>query len=358
MKRALTQLGFGPVYHMSELLGIDAARQPSPMEMLGLGSGHCDAWTEVERRISGTAIGGSGSASVSAGSPAPAGKVLGKDAFDFLKGQENDRDDISYVSALDLPVAAYFPELLATTSFGNPKTKAKVILTTREPHEWWRSSRDSWCRLIGAGPGATALDRAAAFLYSLRPYGRRFFRMHAAMGRATERVLLGGGGAGADGDTTWDITSDGSFSWPRVCEDEAFAVKFLLAWNARVRALVPPKQLLEFRLGVDGWRELADFLGVDPPPAPARVKEDGDADAAAHDDDGSGEVPFPRSNSRAEFGFVLGIMKFLAVLTVLGVAGAVFLVRRLYRKFTTGTFAGDSDSARYVPGESNKAKVA
>ena len=171
MKRALTQLGFGPVYHMSELLGIDAARQPSPMEMLGLGSGHCDAWTEVERRISGSAIGGSGSASVSAGSPAPAGKVLGKDAFDFLKGQENDRDDISYVSALDLPVAAYFPELLATTSFGNPKTKAKVILTTREPHEWWRSSRDSWCRLIGAGPGAAALDRAAAFMYSLRPYG-------------------------------------------------------------------------------------------------------------------------------------------------------------------------------------------
>ena len=41
LRLALNALGVGPTYHMSQLLGIDASRPVSPLEMLGLVDGHC-----------------------------------------------------------------------------------------------------------------------------------------------------------------------------------------------------------------------------------------------------------------------------------------------------------------------------
>ena len=101
--------------------------------------------------------------------------------------------------------------------------------------------------------------------------------MHDAMGRATAREL----GAG------WE-----DFTWRRVCKDEAYAISFFKAWDAHVRRTVPAAQLLEFETGKHGYAELAAFLGVE-----------------------SVSSPYPRSNSAAEFGFVINIMRVLATLT-------------------------------------------
>ena len=47
LRLALNELGVGPTYHMSQLLGIEASRPVSPLEMLGLASGHCDHWAAL-----------------------------------------------------------------------------------------------------------------------------------------------------------------------------------------------------------------------------------------------------------------------------------------------------------------------
>ena len=105
--------------------------------------------------------------------------------------------------------------------------------------------------------------------------------MHGAMGRATAREL------GA----SWK-----DFTWRRVCEDEAYAVSFFKAWDSHVRRVVPAAQLLEFETGKDDYKALATFLGV---PLP------------------KGSPAYPRSNSAAEFSFVINLVRVLAVLTCL-----------------------------------------
>jgi len=237
LRLALNALNVGPTYHMSQLLGIDASRPVSPLEMLGLVDGHCDMWTRVE---------------------ADASSGISPD-FDFVAEHYN--------ASIDLPSAAYFEELYKA----NPK--AKVILTVRDAAAVYRSSRDSWCRLIGVG---SPIDWLVSTIYSLRPYGRRFFRMHAAMGQATGRAL------GKD-----------DFSYPRVCSDPAYGTAFFDEWNAMVKRTVPSGRLLIFETGKHGYKELSRFLGVKAP-----------------------DEPYPRSNSTEEFAFVLNIMRVLAVLTI------------------------------------------
>jgi hypothetical protein len=259
LRVALNELGAGPTYHMSQLLGIDASRPVHPLEMLGLVAGHCDFWERADQNIS---------------------RGLALD-WGFMREH--------YRSSLDMPAAAYFQQLLDA----NPG--AKVVLTTRDPAALFRSSRDTWCRVIGVGGVA---DRFAAAVYSLRPYGRRFFRMHAAMGRATARAL------GAE----WEQ----DFSWGRVCADEAYAVAFFRAWDDRVRRAVPAGQLLEFETGTHGYEELSNFLGLAGRVAPG--------------------TPYPRTNSRAEFGLVLNIMRVLSVLSCFVPIALVWGVLRCSRR--------------------------
>ena len=238
LRLALNALNVGPTYHMSQLLGIDASRPVSPLEMLGLADGHCDLWTKVEKDAS---------------------SGIAPD-FHFLAEHYN--------ASIDYPSAAYFRELMKAYP------KAKVILTVRDAASVYRSSRDSWCRLIGVG---SPLDWLVSTIYSMRPYGQRFFRLHASMGRATGRAL------GRD-----------DFTFPRVCSDEAYGTAFFDEWNAMVKRTVPSDRLLVFETGKHGYKELSQFLGV-------------------HH---SGSEPYPRSNSTLEFTFVLNIMRVLAVLTI------------------------------------------
>ena len=237
LRLALNSLDVGPTYHMSQLLGIDASRPVSPLEMLGLSQGHCDLWSKVEADAS------------SGGTP----------DFSFLIEHYN--------SSIDYPSAAYFAELLKA----NPKTK--VILTVRDAAAVYRSSRDSWCRLIGIG---SPIDALVGTIYSMRPYGRRFFRMHGDMGRATGRAL-----------------GRPDFSFRDVCSDPAYGTAFFDEWNAMVKRTVPAHKLLVFETGKHGYKELSRFLGVKEPSS-----------------------PYPRTNSAADFAFVLNIMRMLALITV------------------------------------------
>jgi len=244
LKLALNTLGVGPTYHMSQLLGVDATmhRPVNPLEMLGLSAGHADSWIAVEDQVDAQQ------------------EVVD---FDFLTQH--------YQSTLDYPSAAYFAELLQA------HPDAKVILTVRDPNQVQASSRDTWCKLIGATE--SPLDRVVSWLYSLRPYGRRFFKMHDAMGKGTARAL-----------------GEDDFQWKRVCLEEDYGTELFQKWNDHVIQTVPPEQLLVFATGTHGYAELVDFLGVDDPDGSFRTAD------------------YPRTNSREEFGFVLRIQRVLAVL--------------------------------------------
>jgi hypothetical protein len=237
LRLALNALDVGPTYHMSQLLGIDASRPVSPLEMLGFAEGHCDLWSKVE-------------SDASDGVPPD---------FKFLVEHYN--------SSIDYPSAAYFAELLKAYP------EAKVILTVRDAAAVYRSSRDSWCRLLGIGGPVDAL---VGTIYSMRPYGRRFFRMHRDMGRATGRAL-----------------GRADFSFADVCKRETYGTAFFDEWNAMVKRTVPAHKLLVFETGKHGYKELSRFLG--------RPQPNG---------------PYPRTNSTADFAFVLNIMRVLALLSV------------------------------------------
>ena len=150
--------------------------------MLGLADGHNDHWVSIE-------------ANISRGQPLDWGFLLEH-----------------YSSTLDLPSAAFYKQLLKA----NPH--AKVILTVRDPAAIHRSAQGTWCRLIGVG---SVIDWLVSVVYSVRPYGRRFFRMQVAMGRAAGRTL------------EWE-----DFSWPQVCANDTYAIEFYEAWNAEVRAIL------------------------------------------------------------------------------------------------------------------------
>ena len=184
-----------------------------------------------------------------------------------------------YNSAVDFPSAAFWPELLKQ----NPD--AKVVLTVRDPASLHRSINGAWCRLIGGG---SLVDRIVAKITFMRPYGVRNYGMHEAMAQATARLV------GVPG-----------FTWWRACDDEAYATEAFEAWDAKVRREVPASKLLVFETGKHGYKELAGFLGV---PVP--------------------DEPYPRTNSSKEFGFVIGLFRTLAALTIAVPGGLIWYISR------------------------------
>lgn len=180
LKAALEQLGFGPCYHMFEVIE-DTSRAA--------------AWSELAR---------TGEADLPA----------------MLAG---------YKSAVDWPACAYWEPLLAKFP------AAKVILTVRDPDDWYRSMTEmqrSGGAVFGraaSGPGASAETRAAML----------------RLGDLVNRVI-------------WFGTFRGRFA------DAGFAKKVFAEHNECVRAVVPAGRLLEFRVA-QGWGPLCEFLGVAEP---------------------------------------------------------------------------------------------
>ncbi|MCP3943860.1 MAG: sulfotransferase family protein [Desulfobacteraceae bacterium] len=171
LKIALERLGFGPCYHMFEL-----AQNPS----------HIDFWN--------LAIDGK--------------PVNWKEFFH------------AYDSAVDWPTAAFLPELLGEYP------EAKVILTVREPEEWYRSIKNTV--FIGLSNGHKSQNPAT--------------QQRMAMGK---RLIL-----------------DGVFSGKY--KDEQHCLNVYKNHVEDIKKLVPPERLLSYNLS-QGWDPLCKFLDVKVP---------------------------------------------------------------------------------------------
>ena len=165
-----------------------------------------------------------------------------------------------------------------------------MILTVRDPAEWYESTRSTiyGLRRLTDGP----LPVRAAFALA-----EPFVPGVAGAVRLADRLV-------------WEGTFDGSF------EDRHYAMEVFERHNEAVRRRVPPERLLVFDVR-EGWAPLCDFFGVEAP-----------------------DGPFPRLNEARQMRRrLLGLVALsatapaLAVLAVLtGVAAAtVFLVRRVAR---------------------------
>ena len=232
LKAALEELGFGPSYTLSEVF-----RNPD----------HVRIWE-------------------AAGS---AGEEV--DWEGFLAG---------YGVAVDWPACSFYEELMEAFP------EAPVILTVRDPAEWYESTRSTIheLRRLTTGP---LLVRAAFALAG------PFVPGVAGTVRLADRLV-------------WEDTFDGRF------EDRDYAMDVFGRHNEAVRQRVPPERLLVFDVR-EGWAPLCDFLGVGVP-----------------------KKPFPHLNEAREMrrrllGLVTLSAAAPALATLTSVVATVFLLRRVAR---------------------------
>ncbi len=166
LKLALEQLGFGPCYHMVEVFKLQA----------------WDLWYEASK------------------DPAHA------DWATIFQG---------YESTVDWPNATYWKEL------ADAYPEAKIILTERDPDQWFDSTQATIFRQLGQGDGG-------------------FPRMAAAVVSALFDHQL---------------------------HDREICTRVFREHNARVRATIPPERLLVYEVA-QGWGPLCEFLGVPVPATP------------------------------------------------------------------------------------------
>ena len=176
LAEALEQLGFDPCYHM-----LDVFKHPS----------HIKVWQAAAE-----------------------GKKI--DWKEFLG---------EYKAGLDYPLVAFYKELV--TAF----PEAKVILTVRDPEQWYESTRQT-------------IYRGAAFpdwLMKLLPPFRGMKQMVQS--------------------TTWDRLFDGRF------EDRQHAIRVFNDHVEEVKRTVPKEKLLIYSVG-EGWGPLCEFLNIPIPGKP------------------------------------------------------------------------------------------
>lgn len=180
LKLALEQLGFGPCYHMTEIV-----KNPGHARLWRAAhSGQAVSWPELFAR---------------------------------------------YRAALDWPVCHYYRELM------DAFPDAKVILTIRDPDQWYES--------------------VANTLYSLK------IAADARLLARQERLGAGPAPEPAPGRRIWEDTFSGRF------EDRAYAIEVFERHNAQVVQTVPAERLLVYQVGY-GWPQLCGFLGVELPQQP------------------------------------------------------------------------------------------
>jgi hypothetical protein len=183
MKVALEHLGLGPCHHMFEVLA-------SP---------------ELARRWGGAASGPMG----------------GADWAGLLAG---------WRSGVDWPVSFFWRELAAAFP------EAKILLTVRDPDDWYSSMRATIFRQAQEEAGDRANEGMPDHLRALDPLIDRMWT--ACFGGRADHV-----------------------------PDRRTAVAAFEGHNARVRAEVPRERLLVYSTG-EGWERLCGFLGVEVPGFP------------------------------------------------------------------------------------------
>jgi hypothetical protein len=177
LKLALEQLGFGPCYHMTEIV----ANPHHARLWRAADAGHPVDWTELFAH---------------------------------------------YRATVDWPACHYYRELIAEFP------EAKVILTIRDPDQWY--------------------DSMASTLYSLKKAMEARWLSNPALGSTRGPYVE---------NRVWRETFSGRF------EDRQHATTVFQRHNAEVIGCVPPERLLVYRVA-DGWRPLCEFLGVAQPDSP------------------------------------------------------------------------------------------
>ncbi len=142
-----------------------------------------------------------------------------------------------YQATVDWPACAFYKQLMEVYP------DAKVLLSVRDPEQWYDSVRETIYTVGKSFPKWARL---------LIPRVRRFARM-------THNIIWGG-------------TFGGRF------EDRAHAIDVFNRHNQEVRQHVPPERLLVYQVK-DGWGPLCEFLEVAPPK----------------------DKPFPHLNDQAHF---------------------------------------------------------
>ncbi|KAJ7258165.1 P-loop containing nucleoside triphosphate hydrolase protein [Mycena rebaudengoi] len=154
------------------------------------------------------------------------GKVYGREEWDQVLGRYQAVTDVSVL---------FWEEFLAAYP------DAKVILTTRDPDQWWKSYNGTIAVLFRS--------KRAVVAQWLDPRGfgrfREFMRMTVAMS------------FGCD---------------PRAVKEEDAKARFCAHYES-VRCVVPKEKMLEYQVG-EGWTRLCEFLEKDVPDIPFPRKND------------------------------------------------------------------------------------
>jgi len=133
-----------------------------------------------------------------------------------------------FVASVDFPSAAFFDELMV--KYPN----AKIVLSVRSPESWYKSVSETIWNPIGG---------EHYWAHWISPSARLFQRMC----KGWRPRVLGN-------------------PEPSILDKEAIMCAFE-AWNAKVKATVPPERLLVFE-AKDGWGPLCKFLGKAEPAKP------------------------------------------------------------------------------------------
>jgi hypothetical protein len=188
-------------------------------------------------------------------------------------------------SGVDYPISSYPEELLAAFP------DARFILNIRPSASWYNSLQQSICQV---SPERAWYMRILTLPLPFFPF--KVFRSQVRM---------------MDVMTAHKFVKDGKSTWGDFCAmDKASVQDVYDAWVAFVKRVIPPEQLLVFRVGTDGYKELAAFLGVETP-----------------------EEEYPNVNSSKEFVVILGVLQAVAVATVLV---PIVVVALLVRSLTAG----------------------
>jgi hypothetical protein len=184
LKVALETLGFGPCYHMTEVF-----THPEHVELWrAAAQGKPLAWEQI---------------------------------FD------------GYRATVDWPGCAFWAELMRSYP------DAKVILTVRDPNEWYESAYNTIYRISGAA------SSPVFYLASLLvPAAKRM--------KHAQRMII---------EVVWQRDLDGRF------EDRGYAIETFERHNEEVKQHVPAENLLVYEVR-DGWGPLCEFLGVEMPDEP------------------------------------------------------------------------------------------
>lgn len=160
--------------------------------------------------------------------------------IDAAKGKPDwDAIFAGYKAGVDAPVSDFYEELIARYP------KAKVVLTIRPPDSWY----ESVCETIWSPDGLELY-----WGYWLSPFGRMFQRFC----------------------KSWHHKFFGELDLREAIKDRALMLRLFEAWNARVRATVPPDRLLVHE-AKHGWGPLCKFLGVAEPDCPYPRVNDAEA---------------------------------------------------------------------------------